>query len=207
MYKSLVYLFDPLCGWCYGAAPYLSSIAQTPGVNIELLPTGLFSNEGARPMDPEFATYAWSNDVRIARLTGQQFTETYRQRILGDHQKQFDSGPSTIALTAVSLTAPSMELEALKAIQLARFVNGQDITAVKVLVSILKSQMLYEAAAMLDNPDESLLNANRTRTTRAQGLMRELGASGVPTFIADSDDKRWVVHTSTIFTNPLTVMH
>ena len=50
MNKTLHYLFDPLCGWCYGAAPVLSALQGQPSVNVELLPTGLFSGEGARPM-------------------------------------------------------------------------------------------------------------------------------------------------------------
>src|SRR5271165_6341244 len=116
MDKTLHYLFDPLCGWCYGATPAVSELLEMPSVTIELLPTGLFSGEGARPMDDGFATFAWSNDQRIERLTGQRFTERYRQWVLGDRQQLFDSGPATVALTAVSLTAPANELEALKAV-------------------------------------------------------------------------------------------
>ena len=65
MNKALQYLFDPLCGWCYGAAPTVSALLETSGLSIELLPTGLFAGEGARPMSDEFAAYAWSNDQRI----------------------------------------------------------------------------------------------------------------------------------------------
>ena len=119
MSTTISYLFDPLCGWCYGATAALSSMDTDPSITVELLPTGLFSGEGARPMDDDFATYAWSNDQRIARLTGQSFTERYRELVLGDYQQWFDSGPATVALTAVSLTDPTRELQALKVIQLS----------------------------------------------------------------------------------------
>lgn len=76
MTQTVTYLFDPLCGWCYGAAPVLGALAQQPGIRVELLPTGLFAGDGARAMDNEFAAYAWSNDQRIERLTGQPFSET-----------------------------------------------------------------------------------------------------------------------------------
>ncbi|TIX61245.1 MAG: DsbA family protein, partial [Mesorhizobium sp.] len=39
---TLTYLFDPLCGWCYGATPMLDRLEKS-GVVLELLPTGLFS--------------------------------------------------------------------------------------------------------------------------------------------------------------------
>ena len=66
----VTYLFDPLCGWCYGAGPALERLGQLGDVTLELMPTGLFAGEGARMMDAQFAAYAWQNDERIARLTG-----------------------------------------------------------------------------------------------------------------------------------------
>ncbi|WP_308365815.1 MULTISPECIES: DsbA family protein [unclassified Microbulbifer] len=202
MNTTLRYLFDPLCGWCYGATPALSAVEEVPGATIELLPTGLFSGEGARPMDDDFAAYAWSNDQRIAHLTGQSFTERYREEVLGDRRQFFDSGPTTVALTAVSLTAPARELEALKAIQRARFVDGKDITDLKLLASLLASLGLDEAAAMVEYPDADLLEANRIRINRAGTLLWELGARGVPVFVADTGKERRMLQSSAIYSNP-----
>lgn len=202
MSTTLRYLFDPLCGWCYGATPALSSLAGAPGVTLELMPTGLFSGTGARPMNDDFAAYAWSNDRRIARLTGQSFTERYRQAVLGDRRQRFDSGPATLALTAVSLTAPARELEALKAIQRARFVDGQDITDLQTLTALLNPLGLEPAAAMLRSPAADLLGANLARTNGAQALMREFNAQGVPAFIADNGTRRRLLRASAVYSNP-----
>ena len=67
---NITYLFDPLCGWCYGANGALEQLSRVEGATIHLAPTGLFAGEGARSMDQSFAAYAWHNDQRIARLTG-----------------------------------------------------------------------------------------------------------------------------------------
>ena len=200
--KTLHYLFDPLCGWCYGAGPAVSLLQAQPGVRFELLPTGLFSGDGARPMDDGFAAYAWSNDQRIERLTGQRFTARYRERILGDRQQLFDSGPATMALTAVSLTDPDHELEALKAIQHARYVDGNDVVSLTALADLLRTLGLNEAAAKLAHPDADLLGAQRTRVGRAQALMRELGARGVPTLVVESGTKRRLLDLSAGYANP-----
>jgi putative protein-disulfide isomerase len=202
MTKTLHYLFDPLCGWCYGAMPALSALSEVPAVNIELLPTGLFSGQGARPMNAEFAAYAWSNDQRIERLTGQRFTEQYRERVLGDRQRLFDSGPATVALTAVSLTAPARELEALQAIQNARYVDGKDTTSLETLAALLQGLGLEQAAMRIAQPDKDLLAANQARMDRAQALMREFGAQGVPTLVAESGTKRRIVNHSAFYSNP-----
>ncbi|MEG2632532.1 MAG: DsbA family protein, partial [Comamonas sp.] len=73
-----------------------------------------------RTLDAEFAQYAWANDMRIEKLTGQRFTPEYRTRVLGKLGSRFDSAATTLALTAVLRTAPQRELEALKVLQEAR---------------------------------------------------------------------------------------
>jgi putative protein-disulfide isomerase len=202
MNKTLLYLFDPLCGWCYGATPSLSVLIETHGVSVELLPTGLFSGEGARPMDSDFAAYAWSNDQRIARLTGQSFTESYRELVIGNRQQFLDSGPATVALTAVSLTSPGKELDVLKSIQRARYVDGLDVTALQTLTTTLKTCGLEEAATLLQSRSSELLGENRRRIDRAKTLMRELGANGVPAFIVKSGSKKSMLNVSAAYSNP-----
>lgn len=199
MNKTLQYLFDPLCGWCYGAARSVSNLIESHSVSVELLPAGLFSGEGARPMDDDFAAYAWSNDQRIARLTGQSFTERYRELVLGDRQQFFDSGPATVALTAVSLTNPVKEFDALKAIQKARYVDGLNVTALAILAITLKGRGLEAATALFESASPELLNENRRRIDRAKNLMREFGANGVPTFIVKSGTKQSLLDASAVY--------
>lgn len=202
MNKTLHYLFDPLCGWCYGATPAVSSLLATPGVTVRLLPTGLFAGSGARPMDDAFAAYAWSNDQRIERLTGQGFSLLYRDRVLADRGRLFDSGPATLALTAVGLDEPQRELETLKAIQQARYLDGLDVTSMEVLADVLRGLDLQPSAARLVHPDAGLLAANRARIGEARALMQEFGARGVPTLVAEAGAKRWLMDPAAAYSNP-----
>jgi len=198
---KLYYLLDPLCGWCYGASGAVSTLIETYGIDVELMPTGLFSTSKARKMDDNFAAYAWENDQKIAQMTGQSFTEAYRKHVLGDRQQYIDSSASTMALTAVMLTNPKREFETLKAIQRARYVDGKDVTSLSLLANLLKTLDLEGAAIMLEANDATLLEANRTRVTKAQAFMHEFRANGVPTFIAQSEEKRWQIPTNSLYTN------
>lgn len=202
MSKTLHYVFDPLCGWCYGASATMSAVSRNPGIQLRLLPSGLFSGEGARSMDEGFASYAWANDQRIASLTGQTFSDRYRSGVLADRQQVFDSGPATVALSAVALTAPQRELEALKAIQRARYVDGLDITHLDTLATVLGSLGLDQAAARLAKPDAELLQANRTRIDQAQVLLQTFGARGVPAFILEEDGRRELLPASSVYSDP-----
>ncbi|BEU97206.1 DsbA family protein [Acidovorax sp. DW039] len=177
---TVTYLFDPLCGWCYAAAPALQYLQGVDGINVVLAPTGLFAGAGARPMDAQFAAYAWANDQRIQQLTGQPFTQAYRDHILGAANGRFDSGPATLALTAVAQTAPERELDALHALQHARYVEGRDNADPAVIADVLNSLGLQAAAARLREPDDTLRAALLERVAAARATMQLLGAQGVP---------------------------
>jgi putative protein-disulfide isomerase len=187
MRTTVTYLFDPLCGWCYGASPVVQQLGQQPNIQLELAPSGLFAG-GGRTMDAVFADYAWSNDQRIAKLTGQRFTEDYRQKVLGRRGSRFDSAAATLALTAVSLSEPQRELEALKALQEARYVQGLDTCDVSVVGKLLRDLGLAAAADRLVASDAELLAANAARIQKARGLIQTLGAQGVPALVV-SDNK------------------
>ena len=186
--KTLTYLFDPLCGWCYGASPAIQKLGQHATIRLALAPTGLFAGAGGRVMDAAFADYAWSNDVRIEKLTGQRFTEDYRTKILGQPGSRFDSATSTLALTAVALTAPQRELEVLKLVQEARYIHALDTTAVPVVEKLLRDIGLDAAADRLVTGDTELLATNAARIQKAQGLMQTFGAQGVPALVVTDEN-------------------
>lgn len=201
MQKTLHYLFDPLCGWCYGAGP---AIAALDGSEVALVmqPTGLFVTGGKRFMDEEFAAHAWANDQRIAQLTGQPFSERYREKVLGDRTQHFDSGPATLALMAVVLTQPEGELAALKAIQAARYVEGLDVSSPKVLRQLLEAQGLKAAAEMFGAMPAQLLSGNSARIAAAQEMMRRFGLRGVPALILDDGQRKRPLDANLMFGSP-----
>ena len=180
---TVTYLFDPLCGWCYAAAPALKFLRAQEGVEVVLAPTGLFAGAGARPMDADFAAYAWANDQRIQQLTGQPFTQAYRDHILGAANGRFDSGPATLALTAVAQTAPEYELDALHALQHARYVDGRDNSDAAVAAEVLHTLGLADAAVLALAPDAALRSRTAERVAQAQGMLRAVGARGVPQLV------------------------
>ncbi|MBK3735257.1 DsbA family protein [Azospirillum brasilense] len=195
------YLFDPLCGWCYGAAPMLDRLRADPGIDLTLMPTGLFAGDGARAMDPGFAAYAWANDQRIAALTGLPFTEAYRARVLTGAAR-FDSGPSTLALTAVRLTEPRREIDALKAIQRARYVDGVDTSVIEAVGAVLVAEGLREAAALLAGQDAALAEACRARIAAAAVEMQRFWLRGVPALLAGGGQTWRPIRSDALFGTP-----
>ena len=182
---TIVAIVDPLCGWCWGAAPALARL-EAAGLPLVLLASGLFI--GDRPMTAEFAEYAWKNDRRIAELTGQVFSEAYREKVLGDLGSKFDSGPATLALAAVELAEPEKALATLHALQAARWVDGRNVTDPAVCAEVLRGLGIAEAtvAAFLAE-DEAVIDLLNQRADLARGLLAHVGARGVPTLLRVTD--------------------
>lgn len=200
--RTVTYLFDPLCGWCYGASPAIASLAAVGGLALELLPVGLFSGAGARPMDDGFAAHAWANDQRIQALTGQPFSELYRSRVLADRQSRLDSGPATLALAAVAMTAPDREFAALAAIQSARYADGCDITEAGTLTRILAGLGLETAADLFAEGPENLTVFDALRVERGRQLLTAYRANGVPTLLYDDCMHRRKLDSEILFSKP-----
>ncbi|MBB6488808.1 DsbA family protein [Rhizobium lusitanum] len=197
---SATYLFDPLCGWCYGASPMIERLLSA-GIDVHLLPTGLFSGSGAREMDATFAAYAWSNDQRIERLSGQPFSEDYRSKVLNKAGSLFDSGAATLAITATGIVDYRKRFDALRVIQHARYVTGLDITSLPVLADLLASEGLADAASLLIEAPDELLASNRHLIAQGQDLFRRLGANGVPALAIERNGQQRLLDASALFSS------
>lgn len=202
---TLQYLFDPLCGWCYGASASIKALAKHPAIDLQPMATGLFSGTGAKPMK-SFAAQAWAMDQRIGALSGQPFSEDYRTKVLGAEDATLDSTIATRALAAVSASAPDRVIEALIAIQSARYKDGKDVTSVAVVAGILTDLALTEACARLLAADEDLLNLVNTRTTAARKLMNAYGLQGVPSLIADVNGELGILNASALYSGTADIL-
>ncbi|WP_018690336.1 DsbA family protein [Ahrensia kielensis] len=195
---NLHYLFDPLCGWCYGASDTIVALGQHPSINLNPLVTGLFSYNGARPIK-SFAAKAWANDQRIAALSGKEFSEFYRRDVLGSEVALLDSTVATQAVTAVANTTPDRVVEALVTIQTARYVHGKDVTSPVVVALLLEDLGLLNAAARIKAPDKSLLQLVRESIVTARQMMSTFNLQGVPALIAGAGGENRVLNADVLY--------
>ncbi|CAH1650584.1 conserved hypothetical protein [Chelatococcus asaccharovorans] len=193
---TLTYLYDPLCGWCYGATPALEALqART---TITFLATGMFAGEGARTMDAGFAAYAWDNDRRIEALTGQPFSHVYRERIL-QPGIAFDSTAAALALAAVGLDAPQRVFDAYKAIQHARYVDGRDTSVREEVAAVLDSAGLSAPAKRMRAADPEVLAYAQRQIAHGRRLMAAHGARGVPTLILTAGEEHRILPSQVLY--------
>ena len=184
---KIYYLFDPLCGWCYGASATLQKLNEI--YPLTLTTTGLFYQSG-RKMDADFARYAWGNDQRIEKLTGQPFSQAYLENVL-QGEGEFDSANSLLALTAVQQITPEQELVVLSALQTARYVDGLDNADLAVVEQVLHKLNLSQAVPLLS--EQSTQTALEQRLQFGQQLAHHCGVHGVPQLIVEKDERLHIV--------------
>jgi putative protein-disulfide isomerase len=202
------YLFDPFCGWCYASAPALAALAvlaETWGEQLHMMPSGLFTNDGACAV-AAIADHAWRNDQRIEQLTGQVFSEVYERDVLGNPQGVFDSGYVTRALIALGRIDPALESRFLHAVQVARYVAGRD-TALPHEVAAVAVRVAAEAGISLDEAgfgrflvsDVGLETETHKRISASARLMQHLSVSGVPLLVMTVDGVDHVIHGAPLY--------
>lgn len=190
---TFTYLFDPLCGWCYAAAPAIKALREASLGNIAMAPVGLFYK--ARPTS-EIAEHAKTNDLRIQSLSGQAFSDAYFDDVLQKPDGVFSSR----ALTQASIFLESQKLglagQFLHETQLRRYVDGVDTSEVPAVVSIatevaaeqgvsIDANMLEQA---LQNDSPLQQQADQMVQQASQLLSRLPGSGGVPQLIMTNDE-------------------
>lgn len=136
--STLHYISDPLCGWCYGAAPLISAMRDVPGLDIALHAGGMMAGPNSQAVTPQLRDYVMAHDKRIAQLTGQPFGEAYFDGLLRDKSAVMDSAPpSTAILAAEELSGRGLDM--LHRVQHAHYVEGQHIADASVLAELAQA--------------------------------------------------------------------
>ena len=178
------FIFDPLCGWCYGASGVLDRMGEE-GFGIDLLPIGL--PDEARPIEPDFAQLIWGTDRLVEQHTGQPFTRAY-QALLTGGSANLNAWPATLAVIAVARTRPDRQLAALQALQIARFVNGRDTGDMVVVETILREIGLRNAADLVASSNPVLVSAAEAAVIRGRGLLAQHGLDSGPAVLLTAQD-------------------
>jgi putative protein-disulfide isomerase len=192
----LHYFHDPLCGWCYGAAPLIDAASRVAGLTLNLLAGGLWPQPTSLPSAMRAQIRA--ADARIGHMSGQPFGKAYLEGWLKDESTVLDSRPPTAAWLAAQAMAPERGLAMLQAIQNAHYVAGRRVVEADVLIDLaqklgLDAEQFKNALAAVD------VDAHIESTQRA---MAQLGVSGFPTAFLERERKLEGVALQSFFGRP-----
>lgn len=181
----LHYIFDPLCGWCYAAAPLVKAARSVPGVSLQWHGGGMLTGAHTRSITADWRSHVMPHDQRIAELTGQPFGAAYFDGLLNDLGAVLDSEPPTTALLAAEDVA-GRGLDMLARQQQAHYVEGRRISDPAVLQELaqdlgLDGQAFAAAFQRLSGA------ATATHIAQAREWLNLAQGQGFPTFVLEFD--------------------
>lgn len=179
----LHYIYDPLCGWCYAAAPLVKAARAVLPVRAH--GGGMMAGARRQPVTPELRAYVMPHDRRIAQLSGQPFGAAYVDGLLRDTSAVFDSAPPIAAVLAADKLGGA-GLDMLARLQAAHYVEGRRIADRDVLVALAGDVGLDpdRFALQLDEARRDDVDAHIGATRRR---MTQWGVAGFPGFVLERD--------------------
>lgn len=194
---TLNYYYDPLCGWCYAAAPLLRILQGEHAIQLKMHGGGMMSDQ---KITPDFRRFAMPHDSRIEQLTGQPFGRDYFDGLLLDSNAVLDSVPPIAAILA-AIDCGMSGCDMLSALQHAHYVEGKQISNKEVLLSAaLKIDIdsgLFEAS--LEKQLSGLVDEHITSSRNQLALT---GGAGFPTFTLELEEKLILLDASRYYGQP-----
>lgn len=176
-------IYDPLCGWCYAAAPLISAAQSV--LPVQLHGGGMFSGENRRKISASFRAHVLPHDRRIAEISGQVFGDGYFNGLLNNHQAWLDSTPPIAAIMAAEQLG-GLGVKMLHQIQRAHYQQGLQVAQQSTLIDlaaelgIVPEVFAAELARQLSGPVDSAIQASRR-------LLNRHGGQGFPTLLLERD--------------------
>ena len=179
MNAVLHYIYDPLCGWCYGAEPLVLAASNVDGLALRLHAGGLWPQPTRLP--EQMRQYIKQADARVGQMSGQPYGEPYLNGLLFDPELVLESRPVIAAVLAAQALDPDKALPMLRGIQHAHYERGLHVVREETLKAIA-AEIGLDAAAFASALREVPVDAH---IAESQELMNNVGAQGFPTFVLE----------------------
>jgi putative protein-disulfide isomerase len=183
MNALLHYIYDPLCGWCYGAEPLVWAATKVDGLTLRMHAGGLWPQPTRLPEPTR--RYIQQADMRVGQMSGQPYGEPYLNGLLFDPELVLESRPVVAAVLAAQALDSSKALPMLRGIQHAHYERGQHVVREATLEAVA-GEIGLNVAAFADALKTAPVDEH---IASSQELMSNVGAQGFPTFVLQIGDE------------------
>ncbi|MGU7774274.1 DsbA family protein [Burkholderia sp. MR1-5-21] len=185
---TLHYLYDPYCGWCFGASPLLTAAQEIDGLHVEPHSVGMLAGPRRQMMSPEWRDFVRPHEKRITALSHVEFGAPYVERVQEDPSIVLDSGMPTAAMLAAEQLS-GRGLEMVKRLQRAYYVEGMPIAERDVILN-LAVELGFDRDVFAKSFDDAIDRTLESHIDASNRLLASLGARGFPAFALQIGGKR-----------------
>lgn len=122
---EIVYVYDPLCGWCYGFSPVITQVKEKYGSSLDfmVLTGGMVVGDKAGPIG-KVAAYIKNAYKAVEASTGVVFGERFLKDVLEKGDAHFSSEPAARALAVFRMQKLADALSYAAKLQKAIYYEG-----------------------------------------------------------------------------------
>ena len=193
MRATLLYCYDPYCGWCYGFSTVIRNIFSEyeKTLDFEVLSGGM-----VLPATPvhisAIALYNQEVYKRVTALTGVKFSTDYLWHINNPELSDWypNSEKAAIALCIFREYFPGKQIEFINALQACLYQEGRDLT---------DDESYRHLLAVYDIPANAFYEKLKSETFKENAyeefaVVKQLNVTGFPTvFVQIPDSKFYLV--------------
>lgn len=187
---ELIYLFDPLCGWCYGFGHQLEIFKNKyqSQLNYTVISGGMVTGSRVGSLS-EIAPNIQDSTPRVEQLSGIKFGEAFMNDLRGAGNTILDSTPPSKAFVILKETFPSQQVELAHKIQSLFYSQGLDLNRVDSYLTLCThlGYDLEEFKANFEGLTYQL--ATKDEFVRAANF----GVSGYPTVVLRQSENYYLV--------------
>ncbi|GAA0873049.1 DsbA family protein [Gangjinia marincola] len=186
----LYYIYDALCGWCYGFSPVIQEFCKThkDDFKAEVISGGMITGNRIGPIG-EVAGYISEAYKVVEDRTGVKFGEGFLNGILAEGTAIFTSIPSAIAMSILKQEQPEAQIAFAAALQNSIYDTGIKPKDLDAYADLLASFGL--------DREEALIKMNQKEYREAAEadfkFAASLGVSGFPTLVLKHNDKYYAI--------------
>lgn len=179
---TLIYFADPMCSWCWGAAPAISQLKEKYSDNVyfKLVMGGLRPHNTKKMSEKakESLLHHWQE---IGEMTGQPF----QYHILDNEDFIYDTEPATRAVVTIREIKAEIEFDFFKKVQYAFYAENHNPTKTKTYEAIcnhfdvdyISFKERFESEEMKEKTEDDF------------DFTRQFGVSGFPALILQLGEK------------------
>lgn len=175
---KIIYVYDALCGWCYGFSPVMKSFHKKykDSLDFEVISGGMITGERIGPIGEVAPYISWAYK-EVEQTTGVEFGSDFLDKTLKEGSAIFTSIPPAIALSVFNNYDQQNSIQFASALQKAIYYDGiepKNKEAYGKIAATFGMEATLFIESMNDPKYEQMAQKDFQRTA-------ELGVSGFPT--------------------------
>lgn len=185
MKPTLIYAYDPLCGWCFGFHPIVEKLADRfdKDIDLKVIAGGLATGKNAQKVEEGYQ-YIRPSLKQVENMAGVEFGENFKL-LLDEGSYFYNSEPACRVQNVVNELSPDYALKFAGSLHEAIFVDGKNLNEWHTFEELLSDFPVDAKEA------KELYKSNEMKEKTEQGFewCTKNGAAAFPTLLLQIDDE------------------